>query len=204
MSRILERIENYNRAFTLYSSMHCEYTNVHSDMSRLALTQSYEIVIELGWKVLKDYLNDNGIRVSSPLDTVKEAFSFDIDINGQIWIDMIKDRNISSHEYNMDKLDIIVEKINTTYYEELLKFRNPYVEMVKIYGSRAKGNYRNGSDIDFALWLKEGGRASVIKYDLYILPTPYKFDVTDYKNLTHEGMKKSIDTDGKLFYKKEN
>lgn len=35
------------------------------------------------------------------------------------------------------------------------------------------------------------------------LPTPYMFDVTDYKALTHEGMKKSIDTDGKLFYKKD-
>ena len=76
--------------------------------------------------------------------------------------------------------------------------RNPYIEEVKIYGSRAKGNFRNGSDIDFAVRLKEGGRASIIKWDLYTLPTPYKFDVTDYKKLEQ----KSIDTDGILFYQK--
>ena len=35
------------------------------------------------------------------------------------------------------------------------------------------------------------------------LPTPYKFDVIDYKNLSHEGMKNSIDRDGIVFYKRE-
>ena len=79
--------------------------------------------------------------------------------------------------------------------------QNPYIELVKIYGSRAKGNFRNGSDIDFAVWLKDGGETSRILGNLDELPTPYKFDITDYKNLEHEGMKKSIDTYGILFYK---
>lgn len=80
--------------------------------------------------------------------------------------------------------------------------QNPYVEIVKIYGSRAKGNYRNGSDIDFAIWLSEDGKISKIEWDLDELPTPYKFDVTDYKKLTHEGIKINIDKDGILFYSK--
>lgn len=80
--------------------------------------------------------------------------------------------------------------------------QNPYVELVKIYGSRAKGTYKNGSDIDFAIWFKEGGKISAIRWDLEELPTPYLFDVTDYKTLTHEGMKKNIDEDGKEFYKR--
>ena len=99
----------------------------------------------------------------------------------------------------MDNFGLSERTINelTDYFKS-----NPYVEKVKIYGSRAKGNYRNGSDIDFAVWLSEGGKSSVILWDLDVLPTPYKFDVTDYKALTHEGMKKSIDTDGKIFYEK--
>lgn len=47
MSRIAERIENYNRAFILYSSMHNAYTKEKSDMAKLALIQSYEVVIEI-------------------------------------------------------------------------------------------------------------------------------------------------------------
>ena len=34
------------------------------------------------------------------------------------------------------------------------------------------------------------------------LPPPYKFDVIDYKTLTHEGMKNSINSDGILFYQR--
>ena len=54
----------------------------------------------------------------------------------------------------------------------------PAIDKVLIFGSRAKGNFRND------------------------LPTPYKFDVIDYKTLSHEGMKNSINSDGILFYER--
>lgn len=86
---------------------------------------------------------------------------------------------------------------------ELLEYfsSKPEIEKVLIYGSRAKGNYRNGSDIDFAIF----GNINVLKisYELDELSTPYKFDVTDYKSLTHQGMKESIDKYGRLFYKRQ-
>lgn len=89
---------------------------------------------------------------------------------------------------------------------ELLEYfkTKPYIEKVCIYGSRAKGTYRTGSDIDFAIWTDAHDKFTAIRWELDDLPTPYMFDVTDYKALTHEGMKKSIDTDGKLFYERDN
>lgn len=76
------------------------------------------------------------------------------------------------------------------------------IEKVVIYGSRAKGTFHNGSDIDFAIWADEDTNFSRIAGELYDLPTPYKFDVTNYKTLTHENLKASIDRDGIEFYKK--
>ena len=91
--------------------------------------------------------------------------------------------------------------------KELLAYfkSKPEVKKVMIYGSRAKGNFKNGSDIDFAVWT-DGKSAYELRIEAELddLETPYMFDVTDYKNLTHEGMKNSIDRDGVLFYKKEN
>jgi predicted nucleotidyltransferase len=89
---------------------------------------------------------------------------------------------------------------------ELLEYfkSKPEIEKVMIYGSRAKGTYRNGSDIDFAIWTDDDKNAHRILWELEELPTPYKFDVTNYNTLTHEGMKHSIDTDGKLFYLRDN
>jgi len=77
----------------------------------------------------------------------------------------------------------------------------PQIEKVVIFGSRAKGTYKNGSDIDFAIWSGEN-ISSRISGELDELPTPYKFDVVDYKTLTHENMKNSIDNYGVVFYKK--
>ena len=79
----------------------------------------------------------------------------------------------------------------------------PEIELVKIFGSRAKGTYRTGSDIDFAVWTDKQDSFLRIAGELDDLPTPYKFDVIDYKNLSHEGMKNSIDRDGIVFYKRE-
>ena len=79
----------------------------------------------------------------------------------------------------------------------------PGVEKVAVYGSRAKGNYKNGSDIDFAVWTNGKSAYELrIEAELDDLDTPYMFDVTDYKNLSHEGMKNSIDKDGIVFYEK--
>ena len=86
---------------------------------------------------------------------------------------------------------------------ELLDYfkSKPEIEKVVIYGSRAKGTYRNGSDIDFAIW-SDNESISGIAIDLDDLPTPYKFDVINYKTLIHQGMKNSIDTEGKIFYQR--
>lgn len=87
---------------------------------------------------------------------------------------------------------------------ELLQYfgSKPDIEKVVIFGSRAKNTYTTGSDIDFAIWIENNLGFHVISSELDDLPTPYKFDVIDYKSLTHEGMKKSIDEDGIVFYQK--
>lgn len=89
--------------------------------------------------------------------------------------------------------------------DELLAYfkTKPFIEKVCIYGSRAKGTYRYSSDIDFAIWTDEPSLITRIAGELDELPTPYMFDVTDYKTLTHEGMKNSIDTQGILFYTRD-
>ena len=124
MSRLSERIENFYNAFKLYEEVRNEFIkDKQNNTNRLALAQGFEIVCELGWKVLKDYLYENGIKVQLPKEVIKEAFSKDVISNGQIWIDMIEDRNSTLHEYNTNKVDIVLEKAGTVYYDELLKFK---------------------------------------------------------------------------------
>lgn len=75
------------------------------------------------------------------------------------------------------------------------------VEKVKIFGSRAKGNFKNSSDIDFALYGEINEKLLLdIASELDELPTPYKFDIVNYNDIENENLKQSIDKFGKDFY----
>lgn len=75
----------------------------------------------------------------------------------------------------------------------------PEIVWAKIYGSRAKGNYERGSDIDLAFSSLTDCSADLLEA-LDNLPTPYLFDVTHYESLKHEGLKAHIDRVGVVIY----
>ncbi len=81
------------------------------------------------------------------------------------------------------------------------------VEEAIIFGSRAKGNYKAGSDIDIAL---KGGQVNHITTTniSYTLNEetllPYKFDVLNYHTIANEDLVKHIDRIGVSFYKRGN
>lgn len=123
MSRIVERIENFNRAYNLFVEA-VEAFDKNKQLTHMALIQTFEVCYELAWKVLKDYLFLNGINVQFPREVIKEAFNKEALKNGQIWIDMLDARNITSHEYNMDKIDGLLVKITTAFYQEFKNFHS--------------------------------------------------------------------------------
>ena len=75
------------------------------------------------------------------------------------------------------------------------------IRKVMIFGSRALGTYRNGSDIDIVVWGNELNEIS-IKTDLEELSTPYMYDVVDCDKLDNEKLKKHINTYEKLLIKR--
>lgn len=76
------------------------------------------------------------------------------------------------------------------------------VEEAVIFGSRAKGNFKNGSDVDIAL--KGKVNIQVINHIAYTLNEetlmPYRFDVVDYHTIRNEVLKEHIDKAGKILY----
>ena len=81
--------------------------------------------------------------------------------------------------------------------------KHPLVEQVIIYGSRAKGNYKEGSDIDFAIKgdITES-ELSRICMELEEMNTPYFFDISILKNLKSIELTEHINRVGIVFYKK--
>ncbi len=98
--------------------------------------------------------------------------------------------------------------ISTKTFELLLETFNQYEEIEKVFlfGSRAVGTQRNGSDIDIAI--KGENINSDLIYNLKItfngrLPIPYKVDVVSYDSLNHEKLNKEISRKSKLIYSRD-
>jgi len=77
----------------------------------------------------------------------------------------------------------------------------PKIREAIIYGSRATGSYREGSDIDITF----KGELSFdnlleIEKALDDLMLPYTFDLSIYNNLSHDKLMKHINNKGKRFY----
>ncbi len=83
----------------------------------------------------------------------------------------------------------------------------PTVEMALLYGSRAMGTFKKGSDVDIALKGKQlsSDTCSRIHFELEEETLlPYFFDVTHYAAIENQNLKEHIDRVGKLLYSKEN
>lgn len=78
------------------------------------------------------------------------------------------------------------------------------IEQVLIYGSRAKGNYREGSDIDLTFKGEQLTPALLTKIALKIddLNTPYLFDLSLFDQLNSEALIEQINQTSKVFYQK--
>ncbi len=77
----------------------------------------------------------------------------------------------------------------------------PEIKWVKLYGSRALGTEKKGSDIDIAYSGPSHIQAHLLE-QLEDLSTPYTFDVTHYEEITEIGFKHHIDNHGVLLIKK--
>lgn len=79
------------------------------------------------------------------------------------------------------------------------------IEKALIFGSRAKGTNRPGSDIDLALIGEKLTSLSVNRVcsALDDLPLPYMFDLINYHEINNEFLKKKVDGEGKLFYERK-
>lgn len=80
----------------------------------------------------------------------------------------------------------------------------PQIEKAILYGSRAKGNYRNGSDIDLTLQ-GEGLTLTMlfrIETELDDLMLPYKIDLSNFHQIGNPDLVAHIERVGLVFYQK--
>ncbi|MBF0592437.1 MAG: nucleotidyltransferase substrate binding protein [Nitrospirae bacterium] len=85
------------------------------DLGRDAVIQRFEFTCELFWKATKVVLEREGYRCDSPRSCITEGFRMGILSGGQALLDMLRDRNMTSHIYNEVVAEKIFQRIKDTY-----------------------------------------------------------------------------------------
>ena len=120
--RWVQRFTNYKKALSQLEKFIAK--GKLNELEEQGLIQAFEYTHELAWNVLRDYLREQGnMAIHGSRDATREAFKLDLIHDGEIWMDMIQDRNRTSHTYNQATADLIAENITKNYFSSFLSLR---------------------------------------------------------------------------------
>lgn len=113
-----QRFANYKKALLqLQSAVVLSQQRALSNLEKQGVIQAFEFTHELAWNMLKDFLEDQGNQnVKGSKDATREAFKVNLITDGEQWMAMIQSRNISSHTYNQDTAEQLVNVIVQQYF----------------------------------------------------------------------------------------
>ena len=93
-------------------------------LDRDGVIQRFELTFELLWKTLRLFLLEEGIITKSPKDSLKEGFKFGLIKNEETFLDMLEDRNQTSHIYSEEVSIEIFNRIKTDHLKPLKTILN--------------------------------------------------------------------------------
>ncbi|OFY62794.1 MAG: hypothetical protein A3H98_10000 [Bacteroidetes bacterium RIFCSPLOWO2_02_FULL_36_8] len=93
--------------------------SVKDELDRDGVIQRYEFTFELLWKTIKMFLKHEGINSDSPREVFVAAFRKQWVINEELVLEMLEDRNITTHVYNEEEAILIFQRISKHYLPEM-------------------------------------------------------------------------------------
>ncbi|KAF5429106.1 Nucleotidyltransferase substrate binding protein like [Candidatus Methanomarinus sp.] len=113
--RWVQRFDNYQRALAQLTKFIDK--GELNELEEQGLIQAFEYTHELAWNVLRDYLREQGNpNIHGSRDATREAFKLELIRDGDSWMDMIIDRNRTSHTYNQETAQAIANNITGRFF----------------------------------------------------------------------------------------
>ncbi|MFM7676401.1 MAG: nucleotidyltransferase substrate binding protein [Synechococcus sp.] len=83
-----------------------------NEREQQGLIKAFEYTFELAWNTLRDLLRAQGnSSLLGSRDTLREAFRLGLIEEGETWMLMIQDRNLTSHTYNRPTAEAIAANV---------------------------------------------------------------------------------------------
>jgi nucleotidyltransferase substrate binding protein (TIGR01987 family) len=116
-----QRYSNFKLAFAQLSEFLAQPTL--NKFEKQGLIQCFEYTFELGWKTMKDYLEEQGLSTTTPRMAIQTAYQAQIIGDGHVWLDALQKRNLMAHTYNEDLAQQAEALIRTQYAKMLAELK---------------------------------------------------------------------------------
>ena len=115
-----QKLSNYRKALhRLAEVVNVAKARELNDFEADGMIQRFEFTFELAWKLLKSYAEYQGVdkEIMGSRDAIRWAFENGLITDSNVWMEMIKRRNDTSHTYDEDTASEVVERIEDVYYQ---------------------------------------------------------------------------------------
>jgi nucleotidyltransferase substrate binding protein (TIGR01987 family) len=128
-----QRFDNFQRALlVLARGVQLARSRDLSELEQQGLIQGFEFTHELAWNLLKDYLQHQGMaNVVGSRDATRLAFQTGVISDGELWMDMIRARNQSSHTYNLEQASAIAQAVTSRYEPAFQALRDHFCGLIE-------------------------------------------------------------------------
>jgi len=130
--RWIQRFDNFKRSLKqLDQAFEWMDERELNELEKQGVIQAFEYNYELAWNVIKDFYQHQGVtNIQGSRDAFRLAFERGLISEGEIWMDMIKKRQLTSHTYNEDVAVEIMAAIIDDYYQQFLALRDALLEQL--------------------------------------------------------------------------
>ena len=112
-----QRFQNFEKAYNVFVRI-SDIKNL-SEAEKMGLIQAFEMVFELAWKVVQDYLKAQGYIVKGPKEALKQAYQDGIIQDGHGWMKALESRNETVHMYDESKAEEMIKNIQDIYFTNI-------------------------------------------------------------------------------------
>ena len=111
------RFNSFSCAYALLRNALDSGVGPLNELEREGVIQRFEYTFDLAWNTLKDRLEYEGVTLPAvtPRNVIRQAYQARLIEDGDAWLDMLTDRDLSSHNYDAPGVEAVLKNLHERY-----------------------------------------------------------------------------------------
>lgn len=129
----MRKFDNFSKCLAVLQQADFEMAN-DNEIYRTGVVGQFNLTFELAWKALQAVMRDHGVadaETGSPREMLQLGYKFGFVDDAEVWLMMLKKRNLSVHLYNEDEIDELLIMIRDSFIPAFEKLRQTLSEKLE-------------------------------------------------------------------------